>query len=120
MWCINIYPFFFSYQERKQYEVGCKFTWNIDSNQYRITNVLPLIEAKPKLHKRYIWNPTKLMAPQMREKIQQPYAHTVRFLQNVMAFAGMYNYIFIYAYILVTNYYTNDHRSLQDVLKKKR
>ncbi|XP_046592832.1 uncharacterized protein LOC107218731 isoform X1 [Neodiprion lecontei] len=76
------------YQERKQYEVGCKFTWNIDSNQYRITNVLPLIETKSKLHKRYIWNPTKLMASQMREKMQQPYAHTVRFLQNVMAFAG--------------------------------
>lgn len=32
------------------------------------------------------------MAPQMREKIQQPYAHTVRFLQNVMAFAGKFFY----------------------------
>ncbi|XP_015592015.2 uncharacterized protein LOC107266235 isoform X2 [Cephus cinctus] len=83
-------------QDRKQYEVGCKFTWNIDTNQYRITDVLPMAEVKPKSSKPLkvphfrspLWNPTKLMAPQMREKIQQPYARAVRFLHNDMTLAG--------------------------------
>ncbi|XP_019888706.1 uncharacterized protein LOC105283875 isoform X2 [Ooceraea biroi] len=85
-------------QERKQYEVGCKFTWNIDTSEYRITDVLPLEEVKPESWKPTItnipnfrsqlWNPTRRLATQLREKIQQPYAHTVRFLHNEMSLAG--------------------------------
>ncbi|EGI57597.1 PREDICTED: uncharacterized protein LOC105153664 [Acromyrmex echinatior] len=85
-------------QERKQYEVGCKFTWNIDTSQYRITDVLPMEEVKPESWKPTItnipnfrsqlWNPTRRLATQLREKIQQPYAHTVRFLHNEMSLAG--------------------------------
>lgn len=36
------------------------------------------------------WNPTRRLAAQLREKIQQPYAHTVRFLHNEMSLAGWY------------------------------
>ncbi|XP_076168486.1 uncharacterized protein LOC143147267 isoform X1 [Ptiloglossa arizonensis] len=85
-------------QERKQYEVGCKFTWNIDTSQYRITDVLPMEEVKPESWKPNcmnvpnfrspLWNPTRRLAPKLREKIQQPYAHTVRFLHNEMTLAG--------------------------------
>ncbi|KAL0118269.1 hypothetical protein PUN28_009133 [Cardiocondyla obscurior] len=85
-------------QERKQYEVGCKFTWNIDTSQYRITDVLPMEEVKPESWKPTItnlpnfrsqlWNPTRRLASQLREKIQQPYAHTVRYLHNDMSFSG--------------------------------
>ncbi|KAF7387300.1 hypothetical protein HZH68_012977 [Vespula germanica] len=86
-------------QERKQYEVGCKFTWNIDSSEYRITDVLPMEEVRldslknnpiqtPNFRSGSLWNPTRRLAPQLREKIQQPYAHTVRFLHNEMALAG--------------------------------
>ncbi|XP_053989289.1 uncharacterized protein LOC128881898 [Hylaeus volcanicus] len=85
-------------QERKQYKVGCKFTWNIDTNQYRITDVLPMEEVKPESWKSNctnvpnfrspLWNPTRRLAPKLREKIQQPYAHTVRFLNNEMSIAG--------------------------------
>lgn len=89
----------FSTQERKQYEVGCKFTWNIDSSEYRITDVLPMEEVRldslknnpiqtPNFRSGSLWNPTRRLAPQLREKIQQPYAHTVRFLHNEMALAG--------------------------------
>lgn len=35
-----------------------------------------------------LWNPTRRLAMQLREKIQQPYAHTVRFLHNEMSLAG--------------------------------
>jgi len=89
-----------SMQERKQYEAGCKFTWNIDTSQYRITDVLPMEEVKPESWKPTItnipnfrsqlWNPTRRLATQLREKIQQPYAHTVRFLHNEMNLAGQY------------------------------
>ncbi|XP_006619371.1 uncharacterized protein LOC102678039 isoform X2 [Apis dorsata] len=85
-------------QERKQYEVGCKFTWNIDTSQYRITDILPLEEVKPESWKPNcmnvpnfrspLWNPTRRLAPKLREKIQQPYAHTVRFLHNEMTLTG--------------------------------
>ncbi|XP_029178991.1 uncharacterized protein LOC114946588 isoform X2 [Nylanderia fulva] len=85
-------------QERKQYEVGCKFTWNIETSQYRITDVLPMEEVKPDFWKptltnvpnfrSQVWNPTRRLATQLREKIQQPYAHTVRFLHNEMSLAG--------------------------------
>ncbi|EFN66267.1 DDB1- and CUL4-associated factor 15 [Camponotus floridanus] len=85
-------------QERKQYEVGCKFTWNIETSQYRITDVLPMEEVKPESWKptltnvpnfrSQLWNPTRRLATQLREKIQQPYAHTVRFLHNEMSLAG--------------------------------
>ncbi|XP_029052296.1 uncharacterized protein LOC114880452 [Osmia bicornis bicornis] len=85
-------------QERKQYEVGCKFTWNIDTSQYRITDVLPMEEVKPESWKPNcidvpnfrtpLWNPTRRLAPKLREKIQQPYAHTVRFLHNEMTLMG--------------------------------
>ncbi|CAK9818143.1 DDB1- and CUL4-associated factor 15 [Anthophora quadrimaculata] len=85
-------------QERKQYEVGCKFTWNIDTSQYRITDILPMEEVKPESWKPNcmnvpnfrspLWNPTRRLAPKLREKIQQPYAHTVRFLHNEMTLAG--------------------------------
>ncbi|XP_076653216.1 uncharacterized protein LOC143359266 isoform X2 [Halictus rubicundus] len=85
-------------QERKQYEVGCKFTWNIDTSQYRITDILPMEEVKPESCKPNcinvpnfripLWNPTRRLAPKLREKIQQPYAHTVRFLHNEMTLAG--------------------------------
>lgn len=37
-----------------------------------------------------LWNPTRRLATQLREKIQQPYAHTVRFLHNEMSLAGQY------------------------------
>jgi len=37
-----------------------------------------------------LWNPTRRLATQLREKIQQPYAHTVRFLHNEMCLAGQY------------------------------
>ncbi|XP_017893081.1 uncharacterized protein LOC108632797 [Ceratina calcarata] len=82
--------------ERKQYEVGCKFTWNIDTSQYRITDILPLEEAKPEVwvpncilnYRSPLWNPTRRLAPKLREKIQQPYAHTIRFLHNEMTLAG--------------------------------
>ncbi|XP_012226414.1 uncharacterized protein [Linepithema humile] len=85
-------------QERKQYEVGCKFTWNIDTSQYRITDVLPMEEVKPDSWKQalinipnfstQLWNPTRRLATQLREKSQQPYAHTVRFLHNELSLAG--------------------------------
>ncbi|XP_076235668.1 uncharacterized protein LOC143180032 [Calliopsis andreniformis] len=85
-------------QERKQYEVGCKFTWNIDTSQYRITDILPMEEVKPESSKPScmnvpnfrspLWNPTRRLAPKLREKIQQPYAHTVRFLHNEMTLTG--------------------------------
>ena len=88
----------YSSQERKQYEVGCKFTWNIDTSQYRITDILPLEEVKPESWKPNcmnvpnfrspLWNPTRHLAPKLREKIQQPYAHTVRFLHNEMTLTG--------------------------------
>lgn len=88
----------YSSQERKQYEVGCKFTWNIDTSQYRITDILPLEEVKPESWKPNcmnvpnfrspLWNPTRRLAPKLREKIQQPYAHTVRFLHNEMTLTG--------------------------------
>lgn len=87
-----------SSQERKQYEVGCKFTWNIDTSQYRITDVLQMEEVKPDSwqttltdvvnFRSPLWNPTRRLATQLREKIQQPYAHTVRFLHNEMSLAG--------------------------------
>lgn len=35
-----------------------------------------------------LWNPTRRLATQLREKIQQPYAHTVRFLHNELSLAG--------------------------------
>lgn len=35
-----------------------------------------------------LWNPTRRLATQLREKIQQPYAHTVRFLHNEISLAG--------------------------------
>lgn len=85
-------------QERTQYEVGCKFTWNINTSQYRITDILPLEEVKTESWKPNcmnvpnfrspLWNPTRRLAPKLREKIQQPYAHTVRFLHNEMTLAG--------------------------------
>ncbi|XP_072762738.1 uncharacterized protein [Anoplolepis gracilipes] len=85
-------------QERKQYEVGCKFTWNIETSDYRITDVLSMEEVKPESWKpnlinlpnfrSQLWNPTRRLATQLREKIQQPYAHTVRFLHNEMSLAG--------------------------------
>ncbi|KZC11406.1 DDB1- and CUL4-associated factor 15 [Dufourea novaeangliae] len=85
-------------QERKQYEVGCKFTWNIDTSEYRITDILPMEEVKPESWKPNcmnvpnfrspLWNPTRRLAPKLREKIQQPYSHTVRFLHNEMTLAG--------------------------------
>ncbi|XP_032684864.1 uncharacterized protein LOC116850557 [Odontomachus brunneus] len=85
-------------QERKLYEIGCKFTWNIDTSQYRITDVLPMEEVKPESFKQshtdvpnfrsQLWNPTRRLAAQLREKIQQPYAHTVRFLHNEMSLTG--------------------------------
>lgn len=37
-----------------------------------------------------LWNPTRRLAAQLREKIQQPYAHTVRFLHNEMSLTGWY------------------------------
>lgn len=37
-----------------------------------------------------LWNPTRRLATQLREKIQQPYAHTVRFLHNEMSLTGQY------------------------------
>ncbi|XP_012288698.1 uncharacterized protein LOC105704225 [Orussus abietinus] len=83
-------------QERKLYDVGCKFTWNIDTNQYRITDVLPMLELKPKPSKLLedsitrgpVWNPAKVIAPALRKKIQQPYARTVRFLHNEITLSG--------------------------------
>lgn len=88
----------YSSQERTQYEVGCKFTWNINTSQYRITDILPLEEVKTESWKPNfmnvpnfrspLWNPTRRLAPKLREKIQQPYAHTVRFLHNEMTLAG--------------------------------
>lgn len=87
-----------SSQERKQYEVGCKFTWNIDTTQYRITDILSMEEIKPESwnanlanvlnFRSPLWNPTRRLASQLREKIQQPYAHAVRFLHNELSLAG--------------------------------
>ncbi|OXU28567.1 hypothetical protein TSAR_005598 [Trichomalopsis sarcophagae] len=77
--------------DRKQHVAGCKFTWNVDSNQYRITDILKMKEIKSDLlfsdkshggSLNFPWNPTKLIAPLMRQKIQQPYARRVRFLSN--------------------------------------
>jgi hypothetical protein len=88
----------FSTDDRKQYVAGCKFTWNVDSNQYRITDILKLKEVKPdsvRSDKSHIgspsvpWNPTKLIAPQMRQKIQQPYARRIRYLSNELTLAGL-------------------------------
>lgn len=41
-----------------------------------------------------LWNPTRRLAMQLREKIQQPYAHTVRFLHNEMSLTGQYLYYY--------------------------
>jgi len=54
-----------------------------------------------------LWNPTRRLATQLREKIQQPYAHTVRFLHNEMSLAGWYtkeSYVSIF--LQTTTYYT--------------
>ena len=84
--------------DRKQYVEGCKFTWNIDSNEYRITDILKMKEVKANTQRSekvnvgfppVPWNPTKLIIPQMRKKIQQPYAHRVRYLSNELALAGL-------------------------------
>ncbi|XP_058790692.1 uncharacterized protein LOC131663927 isoform X2 [Phymastichus coffea] len=77
--------------DRKQYVAGCKFTWNVDTNLYHIMAILKMKEVKPdpiRMEKSSIecstvsWNPTKLIASQMREKIQQPYARRIRYLSN--------------------------------------
>jgi len=52
-----------------------------------------------------LWNPTRRLATQLREKIQQPYAHTVRFLHNELSLAGQYFEIHLFseaiAYIIL-------------------
>ncbi|XP_014237065.1 uncharacterized protein LOC106659174 [Trichogramma pretiosum] len=85
-------------EDRKQYIAGCKFTWNIDSNEYRITDLLKMKEVKADVMRSeklsqtigsspVPWNPTKLIVPQMRRNIQQPYARCVRFLSNELTLA---------------------------------
>lgn len=90
--------FVFSMDDRKQFVAGCKFTWNVHSNQYRITDILKIKEVKPdpiRLDKCHMgspaepWNPTKLIAPQMRQKIQQPYARRIRYLSNELTLSGL-------------------------------
>ena len=89
----NLKKFKNSPQERKLYEVGCKYSWNILTNQFRITHVLPLKELKTPRNPtsnnvvRSIerqWNPTRFVVQQWRSKSEQPYARTVRFLQHRM------------------------------------
>ncbi|KAK0166770.1 hypothetical protein PV327_004257 [Microctonus hyperodae] len=75
-------------QERKTFEAGCKFMWNIDSNQYKITHILPMLEkpGKPNMNELVngLWNPTRYFIPNLRKKCQQHYARPVRYLQHSM------------------------------------
>lgn len=90
---INVY----STEDRKQYVAGCKFTWNVNSNQYRLTDILKMKEWPDivKFEKSDSgvlagpWNPTKFIAPQMRKKIQQPYARRIRYLSNELSLGGL-------------------------------
>lgn len=85
--------------DRKQYVGGCKFMWNIESNQYRITDVLQMKEVKSDFvhseNKSHLgfptmpWNPTKHIVPQMRNKIQQMYTRPIRYLHNEMTLSGI-------------------------------
>lgn len=45
-----------------------------------------------------LWNPTKKIAPKLREKIQQPYARAVRFLHNEMTLAGQYDAFMLFCH----------------------
>lgn len=50
----------------------------------------PLRTEKPSMECPTVpWNPTKLIASQMREKIQQPYARRIRYLSNELTLSGM-------------------------------
>lgn len=91
----------FSSQERKQYEGGCEFTWNIETSEYSITKVLPLVELKSKTPSnlkdtslkesvQISWNPTRLRVALLRDEIKQPYAHAVRYLETEMTVSGKF------------------------------
>ncbi|XP_034942628.1 uncharacterized protein [Chelonus insularis] len=81
-------------QERKTYQTGCKFMWNVDTNQYKITNILPMTEkpGKPNYSELMnssgsLWNPARYLVPYLRKKSQQYYARSVRYLQHSMGFS---------------------------------
>ena len=95
--------------DRKQYIAGCKFIWNVDSSQYRITDILKMREVKvdsiySDKSQSPAWNPAKLIAPQMRQKIQQPYARRIRYLSNELTLAGQYYILIIQNYLQLNIY----------------
>ncbi|XP_063982430.1 uncharacterized protein LOC135165251 isoform X1 [Diachasmimorpha longicaudata] len=81
-------------QERKMYEAGCKYIWNIDTNQYKITHILPMTEKSGKnggmelsTTPSPLWNPTRYLVPLLRKRSNQHYARPVRFLEHSMSFS---------------------------------
>lgn len=86
-----------SLQERKMYEAGCKYIWNIDTNQYKITHILPMTEKSWKKENvelsstpSPLWNPTRYLVPLLRKKSNQHYARPVRYLEHSMSFSSKF------------------------------
>lgn len=71
--------------------------WNIESNQYKLTSILPMNERPTKLNNLSnlessspgpLWNPTRYIVPQLRKTSKQPYVRPVRFLQHSNTFSS--------------------------------
>lgn len=71
--------------------------WNIESNQYKLTSILPMNEKPTKRSNSEstnspgpLWNPTRHIVPQLRKTSKQPYARPVRYLEHSNSFSSKF------------------------------
>nr|CAD7430815.1 unnamed protein product [Timema monikensis] len=75
--------------QRKQYQGGCKFVWNIVTGKHSVVEVDPLTEFGS-LEDCEPWNPARGMAKNFHENLPQiPMCQSVRFITNQLVLKGV-------------------------------
>nr|CAD7448144.1 unnamed protein product [Timema bartmani] len=75
--------------QRKQYQGGCKFVWNIVTGKHSVVEVDPLTEFGS-LEDCEPWNPARGMAKNLHENLPQiPMSQSVRFITNQLVLKGV-------------------------------
>ncbi|KAK7872737.1 hypothetical protein R5R35_011872 [Gryllus longicercus] len=88
-----------SSQQRRQYQGGCHFIWNLDTGDYSVVDTKPLAEVDS-TEENDPWNPARDLAKQLRQELPQvPVLHSVRHVSNKPALKG----------VSATRYEDSDH-----------
>ncbi|XP_067004415.2 uncharacterized protein [Anabrus simplex] len=79
-----------SSQQRRQYQGGCRFVWNLDTGLYSVVDTKELTEVEEYIDEKEPWNPAREMAREMRENLPHiPLSHMVRYICNKPALRGV-------------------------------